>query len=510
MKMIDLFSGIGGFHLGLEQSGFKFDWVGFSEIDKYASKQYKKRFSNAEELGDITNVRCEDLPKDIDVLCGGFPCQAFSIAGKRKGFDDTRGTLFFEIARILRYFKGIGKPIPYFILENVKGLLNHEDGRTFATIYGVLADLDYTIECQLLNTRWFLPQNRERIYIVGRFRGKSRPKIFPIGEDGKKVRKSRQVARCISSGYYKQGNQEFYLKQIGTIGEDSEATRVYDPSGCARTIKNGGGMGAKTGLYQVGELKITAKKRTYDTPPKINEYLKKYKKGTIQELAEQLKLPKTQVEHYFRADKYRAIPTPRIWLKLKEILDFDDSYDKEVTEIYEKEVEFESSRRVYSAEGDSPTLDASKKGGFIQVKTHNLQQRSPNRPSKLKGQSGGSGPLSKDDGTSYCLESHNLQAVEVKPILTPNRPEKRQNGRRFKEDGEDMFTLTSQDQHGVMQGSNIRRLTPTECERLQGFPDGWTEGQSDTQRYKQLGNAVSVPVVKIIGDKLIKCFGMDL
>ena len=99
---------------------------------------------------------------------------------------------------------------------------------------------------------------------------------------------------------------------------------------------------------------------------------------------------------------------------------------------------------------------------------------------------------------------HNLQAVEVKPVLTPERAEKRQNGRRFKDDGEDMFTLTSQDHHGVMEGSKIRRLTPTECERLQGFPDGWTEGQSDTQRYKQLGNAVSVPVVKAVGERLLK------
>ena len=152
------------------------------------------------------------------------------------------------------------------------------------------------------------------------------------------------------------------------------------------------------------------------------------------------------------------------------MLGFDDAYDKEVTDIYEKEVEFESSRRVYSSEGESPTLDTSKKGGFIQVKTHNLQQRSPDRPSKLEGQPGGSGPLSKEDGTTYCLESHNLQAVET-------------------------------------NNTNIRRLTPTECERLQGFPDGWTEGQSDTQRYKQLGNAVSVPVVKAVGDKLRSIYG---
>ena len=312
MKLLDLFSGIGGFHLGLEQAGFKFDWVGFSDIDSYANKQYKRIFPNAEQLGDITNVRCEDLPENIDVLCGGFPCQAFSIAGKRKGFDDTRGTLFFEIARILRHFRDIEKPIPYFILENVKGLLNHEDGRTFATIYGVLTDLDYTIECQLLNTWWFLPQNRERIYIVGRFRGESRPKIFPIGKADKifDIRQStEQVAATLQSpgnacGNYKGMNMiQTGLNQIGTIGEDSEATRIYDTT-CARTIKNGGGMGAKTGLYNID--------------------------------------------------------------------------------------------------------------------------------------------------------------------------------------------------------SSIRRLTPTECERLQGFPDGWTEGQSDTQRYKQLGNAVSVPVVKAIGENLIE------
>ena len=190
----------------------------------------------------------------------------------------------------------------------------------------------------------------------------------------------------------------------------------------------------------------------------------------------------------------------------------------------------------------APTLRGN--SGQLKVKTHNLQQRSPDRPSKLEGQPGGSGPLSKEDGTTYCLEGSNLQAVEVKPVLTPDRAEKRQNGRRFKDDGEDMFTLTSQDHHGVMitnispgkddkkndvhvtnssrtktldtsglnpschQGgtlvNNIRRLTPTECERLQGFPDGWTEGQSDTQRYKQLGNAVSVPFVKAVGDKLIE------
>ena len=246
------------------------------------------------------------------------------------------------------------------------------------------------------------------------------------------------------------------LNQIGTIGKDSEATRVYDTT-CARTIKNGGGMGAKTGLYQVGELKITAKKRTHDTPKEINEFLKENKNGmTLLQISESINIPKTQVEHYFRTDKSRAIPNPKIWIQLKELLGFDNTYDEQVTSLYEKEVEFESSRRVYSSEGISNTLNTAKTGLY-----------------------------------------------DVQPVLTPNRKNKRQNGRRFKEDGEDMFTLTSQDQHGVSIGPNIRRLTPTECEFLQGFPDGWTEGQSDTQRYKQLGNAVSVPVVKAVGQRCL-------
>tara|TARA_B100001123_G_C15204911_1_gene984844 strand:+ start:99 stop:1151 length:1053 start_codon:yes stop_codon:yes gene_type:complete len=347
MKLLDLFSGIGGFHLGLEQAGFKFDWVGFSEIDKYASEQYKKRFPKAKELGDVTTIQPKRLPNDITILCGGFPCQAFSIAGKRAGFNDTRGTLFFEIARILRYFKGIGKPIPYFICENVKGLLNHDNGRTFATIYGVLANLDYTIECQLLNTRWFLPQNRERIYIVGHLGKRSRSKIFPIRETGE----------------------------------------VLD------------------------------------------------KRATTEQVAATLQSPGNACGNY----------------KGMNMIKIADYRNDEGVRIRDG--------------GDAPCLTAS--------------HHSENEPSRMQG-------------------------LVIKPVLTPNRPEKRQNGRRFKDDGEDMFTLTSQDQHGVMEGSNIRRLTPTECERLQGFPDAWTEGQSDTQRYKQLGNAVSVPVVKAVGERIFE------
>ena len=229
MRLLDLFSGIGGFHKGFEQAGYEFEWVGFSEIDKYASAVYKHRFPNAKELGDISAIRPErDLPDHIDILCGGFPCQAFSMAGKRKGFDDTRGTLFFEIARLLRHYIDTKKPIDYFVLENVKGLLSHDNGRTFAVIYGVLTDLGYTVECQLLNTKWVLPQNRERIYIVGHIGRGSRAKVFPITEDDKR-NYEKQFSRAQAKGQG-QGVQHTQDRRRRSLPGDGQVKAVLTPN----------------------------------------------------------------------------------------------------------------------------------------------------------------------------------------------------------------------------------------------------------------------------------------
>ena len=227
MRLLDLFSGIGGFHKGFEQAGYEFEWTGFSEIDKYASAVYKHRFPNAKELGDIAAIRPErDLPDNIDILCGGFPCQAFSQAGRRKGFDDTRGTLFFEIARLLRHYIDTGKPINHFVLENVKGLLSHDNGRTFAVIYGVLTNLGYTVECQLLNTKWVLPQNRERIYIVGHIGRGSRAKIFPITEDDKR-HYEEQLSRAQAKGQG-QGMQHTQDRRRRSLPRDGQVKALTE------------------------------------------------------------------------------------------------------------------------------------------------------------------------------------------------------------------------------------------------------------------------------------------
>ena len=177
MKFFDLFAGIGGFRIALEREGFT--CIGFCEIDKWARKLYKAYYNvrEEEEYEDATKINPEDLP-DFDILCAGFPCQAFSIAGKRRGFEDTRGTLFFEIARIAK----VKRPT-YLLLENVKGLLSHDEGRTFEIILKTMDELGYDAEWQVLNSKDFgVPQNRDRVFIIGHLRGKSRPKIFPLSE----------------------------------------------------------------------------------------------------------------------------------------------------------------------------------------------------------------------------------------------------------------------------------------------------------------------------------------
>ena len=191
MQFLDLFAGIGGFRLGMEAAGHQ--CIGFCEIDKFARASYKAIHDTGGEieLHDIKTVSDEFIQSigHVDVICGGFPCQSFSIAGNRRGFEDTRGTLFFEIAR----FASILKPRILF-LENVKGLLNHDKGRTFETILQTLDELGYNVEWQVLNSKDFgVPQNRERVFIIGHLRGEGGRKVLPIDGQIKNINCVRQI-----------------------------------------------------------------------------------------------------------------------------------------------------------------------------------------------------------------------------------------------------------------------------------------------------------------------------
>lgn len=176
VKFIDLFAGLGGIRIGFtqgfEELGIKTKCVFSSEIKKYAVEAYKNYFGDKNISGDITKIPAEAIP-DFDFLLAGFPCQPFSSAGKGLGFLDTRGTLFFEIERILKNKIEEGHPAQGFLLENVEGLINHDDGKTLNTIISHLEKLGYTVNYNLLDSRYFgLAQSRKRVYIVGMLNSK--------------------------------------------------------------------------------------------------------------------------------------------------------------------------------------------------------------------------------------------------------------------------------------------------------------------------------------------------
>ena len=225
MKFLDLFAGIGGFRFGMESAGH--ECIGFCEIDKYARASYKA-IHNTEgeiELHDITAVSDESIRGfgSVDVICGGFPCQAFSIAGHRRGFEDTRGTLFFEICR----FASILRP-KYLFLENVRGLLNHDGGATFETIIRTLDGLGYDVEWQVLNSKNFgAPQNRERVFIIGHLRGQRTRNVFPIGRNTKQVDglpRENITTNTLTARYTADGNGSYIIESEQKKIKIKEAT----------------------------------------------------------------------------------------------------------------------------------------------------------------------------------------------------------------------------------------------------------------------------------------------
>jgi len=241
-----MFTGIGGFEYGIQQALPNAECVGYSEIDKYAIQTYERHFKH-KNYGDATKIKPEELP-DFDMLCGGFPCQSFSIAGKRRGFQDTRGTLFFDIARIVE----VKRP-KIILLENVKGLLNHNKGETFRVIIQTLSELGYDVQWMVLNSKFFgVPQNRERVFIIGSIRGTSRPEILPFSRTDEEVNQEGINHPTLTEAIGRQGCSKEYIRSCQTILDINQAQRVYSTEGTSITIKGlGGGQGAKTGLYAI-------------------------------------------------------------------------------------------------------------------------------------------------------------------------------------------------------------------------------------------------------------------
>nr|WP_245640060.1 DNA (cytosine-5-)-methyltransferase [Paenibacillus dakarensis] len=433
-KYIELFAGIGGFRSALDRLGG--ECVFASEIDPFATRAYKALYDGAPELhGDITQIDAQEVP-DHDVLVGGFPCQAFSVAGQRKGFEDARGTLFFEIARIAS-----AKQPRLMLLENVKGLLSHDGGKTFETMCAILNDIGYAIDFRVLNSKHFgVPQNRERIFIVAELDAEH-VDWNVTGNDVVAKAKRRVQALDVRTFNFDWPENNEVTTRLRDVLETQVDEKYY--------------------LSEEKTSKLIAQLNEKSTPSSKSDDIEWV--GSI---------------HPEKDDYYM--------------------------EVY----------GVMGVGGISRTLLTMQGGGREPKIVEPVVMRVGNTNPSGNGMNGN---VFDSNGLSPTLTTNKGEGVkvteEVRAVLTPDREEKRQMGRRFKENDEAAFTLNTQDKHGVAIGSypryRIRKLTPRECWRLQGFTDAQHDtvmdaGISDSQRYKQSGNAVTVNVIHAIGIPLAK------
>jgi len=566
----------------------RFNCVGMSEWDKYSSQVLKYQFPTIKNWGDCTKINPHDLP-DFDMLCGGFPCQAFSIAGNRRGFEDTRGTMFFEVARILK----VKRP-KTVLLENVKGLLNHNKGETFRTITEVLNSLGYIVNYEILNSKNFgVPQNRERVIITGWH-------INAIVEDGKTEKKSL-LKRTILDYLFQLFLQN--LKEVKKLQETKSKDWVLgylilkeisrNPKLKEKSKKDGLTIPTEEKILELKEEdmwqnialllnnileesycelnKSTTSTATNETTdPKTYTYpellmsilsltvaLRKSSRSSWKEMLSFLILIKEntkyarvidKTENRIRTDTFNCYESrilqdaERSFIigslrgeRRPQILPFGED-DCRVNESNGETTQTENICIIDSRVGAQTHRSPYIKVDGINAKTNKINQL--NNPTHSNNRIYG------EDGISPALntaQGGNRQP-KIRAVITPGRINMRQNGRRFKEDGEPSFTLTGQDIHGVAimdlynkkehtdrspaltephhntirvrEGYQIRRLTPVECCRLQGFPDDWNEWgidekgnkvkMSDSQRYKQMGNAVTTNVIRAIGERLCR------
>ena len=268
MNHLDLFSGVGGFSLGLKRV-FNVKHTYYSEIDKYAIDVYKNNFKNITYVGSVTDVRGGELPK-IDIITFGSPCQDFSLAGKRKGMGGARSSLITEAIRLIRECRP-----SFFIWENVKGTFSSNNGADFWAIIQTFANIGgYRLEWQLLNTKWFLPQNRERIYLVGCLGKGSGQQIFPITKNDKKTDElqGQQANTCtLTARYEAAGNGSYIVErklkaqktdmidqpQILGYSRDAKGKILnYHTKDISNTLHSGSGGGGNTDQYIIKAIQI--------------------------------------------------------------------------------------------------------------------------------------------------------------------------------------------------------------------------------------------------------------
>lgn len=471
-KYIELFAGIGGFRSAFD--GLGGECVFASEIDKYASQAYRALYNGASELhGDITKINAHDIP-DHDVLVGGFPCQAFSVAGQRKGFEDARGTLFFEIARIAS-----AKQPRLMLLENVKGLLSHDGGRTFETMCAILNDIGYAIDFRVLNSKYFgVPQNRERIFIAcdrdaehadwtvsgSDVVAKAKRRVQALGirtfnfdwpENSEVTTRLRDVLEA-------QVDEKYYLSDEKTAKLIAQLNVKYDDQPVVFGSLEHYGNDQMNRVYSVDGLAPTITVVSGG--------------GREQKIAEPQEISEGDSLTYALTSSYGH----------KTQLTEKTLGKKRLTYVSEPQIEVEA-------------LNAGMSDGQTKVNADGLA--STLTATYYKGLCGQSRPFVLEKGTEI--------------VLSDDGP-----GRKARARGDEIaapLRAVAGDRPGTWVAQSphyrIRKLTPRECWRLQGFTEAQHDavadaGISDSQRYKMAGNAVTVHVIRAIGRSLVKRLGL--
>lgn len=468
MKFLDLFSGIGGFRFGLEEAGH--ECVGFCEIDKFARESYKAIHNTEGELEyhDITTITNEEFRKlrgKVDIIAGGFPCQSFSIAGKREGFSDTtRGTLFFDIARAAEEIKP-----SYLFLENVKGLFSHDKGNTFRVVIQTLDEMGYVVEWGLFNSKyWGVPQSRERVFIIA-----TRKDVFkaPILFDLMKQQEVNGVTKKIRDVLEDKVDEKFYMSEEKTRGLIEKLTSL------------------ETKIIDVSQMKREGTPREYhDIAPTLAQ---------------------------------RDYKEPR----MVGMIDIKGN---------------ESIRRVYDPDGINPTLTTmggghrepkiivagnihpsgrGMNGQVYQVEGGLSPTLNTNKGEGLKiiidDAQGFDGIKTYEDATPTLKSSRSGLKVAL-PAIAVSRGRDVNDGKKGREQQLEInekgisnsLTSVQKDNYLLQPNYRIRKLTPRECWRLQGFPE-WAfekaqDVNSNSQLYRQAGNSVTVNVIKAIAEKIGK------
>ena len=531
MKFIDLFSGIGGFRSALENNGH--ECLAFAEIDKYARQSYKAIYNteNEQEWHDVTRITDDDFryfKGKADIIVGGFPCQAFSIAGKRQGFEDTRGTLFFEIARAIKEVQP-----SYVLLENVKGLFSHDGGRTFGTIIQALDELGFITEWGLFNSKcWGVPQNRERVYILATRKDKFKePLLFDL------VKQQTEVTTRLIDVLEDEVDEKYYLSEEKTkkltLNHDlsgklnmynyNEVDKVHSVNEVSPTLNTMQG-GNRQPKIAVKGFKEIVKVRKYDVnKTELSELLRISKQDvgiSNKEISESLNIPITKVEHWFRTDKSFSIPDRSIWCDLKSLLNITNTeHDEAITTFVEKESKFETTNRIYDVEHLSPTLNTTSEPKIAIKQIGNIVDNK-----ETFGGNPQRGRVYNSEGLSPALNCMRGGGLEPKiavreatkkgyaiakqgDSVNVSYPDSKTRRGRVGKQVAQTLQAGEVNQGVVMDDVRIRKLTALECWRLQGFTDeqfykAKGSGVSNSQLYKQAGNSVTVNVVDAIVKQL--------